>query len=73
MKPVKDETNDVLESAAVEGAKRMMAYFAYQGSEPSYYNKAKIGAAACSGFTRMRASETNRIAVEAQIAREAKK
>jgi hypothetical protein len=63
VKPVKDETLDVVEEAAREGAKQILAYFKYQGDNPTYYNKGKLGAIAISGFGRVRASETNRMAM----------
>jgi hypothetical protein len=69
MKPVKDETLDILEKTAVEGAKQILAAFAYQGSDQRYRDNAKIGASAISGFARVRASESNREAIELQVAR----
>lgn len=55
---------DDLEETARCGAKAVRAFFAYMGDNPTYFQKARIGAAAISGFTRARASETNRLAVE---------
>jgi len=64
MKAISDGKLDVFEDVALEGAKQIKAYFAYQGSEPRYLNKARVGATAISAYARMRASETNRMAVE---------
>lgn len=66
MKPISDKTLDTMEDVALEGAKQLKAYFAYQGDNPVYFNKGKLGAAAISAYSRIRASETNRIAVELQ-------
>lgn len=70
MKPVSDSTMDVFEDVAVEGAKQLKALFAYQGENPVYFNKGKLGAAAIGAYARVRASETNRMAVEQQAKRQ---
>lgn len=64
MKPVKDETLDEMEQTAVESARAIRAYLAYQGDNQTYRDKARVGAAAISSFARARASETNRIGIE---------
>lgn len=64
MKPISDKSLDVFEETALEGAKKLRAFFAYEGENPSYFQKARLGAVAISGFARIRASETNRLAVE---------
>jgi hypothetical protein len=73
MKPISDKLIDALEEVAVEGVKQIKALFAYQGEDRRYFEKAKVAASTISGYARIRASETNRAAVEAQAARDAKK
>lgn len=51
---------DEAEEVALEGLKAMKAYLAYQGENKDYLQKAKIGAAAATAFTRHYASITNR-------------
>ena len=64
MKEITDGKLELFEDVALEGAKQIKAYFSYQGSEPKYREKARVGATAISAYARMRASETNRMAVE---------
>lgn len=72
MKPINDKLLDAMEDAALESVKQIKALFVYQGDDRRYYEKAKVAASTISGYARMRASETNRIAVEAQAVRDAK-
>lgn len=69
MKAISEKAIESFEETALEGAKQLRAYFAYQGDNPVYFNKAKLGAAAVSAYSRVRASETNRMAVELQAKR----
>lgn len=69
MKALSDKTIDTFEEVALEGAKQLRAFFAYQGENPQYHHRAKLGAAAVSAYSRIRASETNRMAVELQAKR----
>ena len=69
MRPITDNTLDTFEEVALEGAKRLMAYFAYEGDNPQYRDKARAGATAISAYARMRASESNRMAVEVMVGR----
>jgi hypothetical protein len=71
MKALKDETLDVLEDVAHEGAKQIKAFFIYQGDNPNYFNKARLGAVAISALGRVRASETNRMIVERKARKDA--
>lgn len=64
MKPIADATVAEFEEVALMGVKALRAFFAYQGKEASYFQKARLGAAAISAYARIRASETNRMAVE---------
>lgn len=72
MKPIDDGTMDEMESLAMEGAKQLRAFFAYQGSQQTYFQKARVGAMVISAFARLRASETNRLAVELAAKKAAK-
>ena len=69
MRPIEDKTIQELEELALEGAKQIRAFFTYEGSDLRYLQKAKLGAAAIGGYSRVRASETNRLAVELASAR----
>lgn len=64
MKPISDNAIDEFEETARLGAKAMRAYLAYLGDDKKYLDKAKVGAAAVSGYARIRASESNRMSVE---------
>lgn len=64
MKSLSDAKLEIFEDAAIEGAKRLKAYLVYEGDQPRYKDKAKVGAAAVGAYARIRASETNRMAVE---------
>lgn len=64
MKAISEKAIDVLEEVALEGAKQLKAFFVYQGDNPNYFKKAKLGAVAISGYARIRQSETGRMAVE---------
>lgn len=64
MKPVSDDAMEQFESVALEGLKKLREYFKYEGSTPGVYQKAKVAATAIAAYTRLRASESNRMAVE---------
>lgn len=73
MRAISEKVLDEFEDVALQGAKEIKKFFTYQGkSDPQYLQKAKIGAAAIAAYGRMRASESNRMAVELMIEREAK-
>lgn len=69
MKEIRADRLETLEALAMEGAKQIKAFFAYQGEDRTYLQKAKLGAAVITGYSRLRASETNRMAVELASAR----
>lgn len=71
MRAIRDEAMDQFEDVALEGVRQLKAFFAYQGDNPRYFQKARLGAAAISGYSRIRASETNRMAVEHAANRQA--
>jgi hypothetical protein len=52
------------ESLAMESIKQVRAFFTYQGSEGRYFQKARLACGAIGAYARIRASETNRMAVE---------
>ena len=72
MKPVSDKTIETLEATALEGCKHIHAYFAYEGDNTKYFNKAKVGVAVIGGYGRILGSETNRMQVELIAGRQAK-
>jgi len=73
MRAISDKTLDEFETTAIEGAKRIRAFFAYEGTtNKTYMDKAKIGAVVIGGYARLRASETNRMSIEAAAAKKVK-
>jgi hypothetical protein len=73
MKAVKDATLEVLEDTAAAGAKQLSAYFTYQGNNPDFLKKAKLGVAIISGYARVRATENGRMAVELAVGKAARR
>lgn len=77
MKPVDERRLEALESTIEPAVKAIKEYLAYEGTNPTFQNKAKASVGVISAYARMRASETNRIQVElianrvdSQVARE---
>jgi hypothetical protein len=64
MKPLNDAFLTDLEKEAREWVKELSALRTYQGSDSSYMNKGKLAVALIGGLARMRASESNRMAIE---------
>ena len=64
MRAVKNETLDELEEMALASAKAIRAYLTYQGTNKDYEKKARVATAGISSYSRLRASETNREAIE---------
>lgn len=64
MKPIADERIEALEDLAIESIAHIRAFFKYQGKDPIYLQKAKQAATVIGTYGRIRASETNRMAVE---------
>lgn len=63
MKAVGDKLMDDFEEAAVRGVDAIKRYFAYLGNDPEYFKRAKVGAMTVSAYARLRATETNRMAL----------
>lgn len=70
MKPVSDNFLKESEELATESIKAMRAFLVYQGSDPVRYHKAKIASVGLTNYVRLRATETNRVAVEQVTARQ---
>jgi hypothetical protein len=70
MKPVRDEVLEHLEETALECSKAIRAYLTYQGENRAYEHKARVAATHIGGWAKVRASETNRIGIEAAFARQ---
>lgn len=64
MKEVSDQTIEQFEEAALEGLKKLREFFKYEGDNPRYFQRAKVAASTIAAYTRLRASESNRLAVE---------
>jgi hypothetical protein len=73
MKAVKDSTVNELEEVALMGCKAIRAYLVYQGDNKQYHDKAKVGSMAVTSYTRLRATEANRMALEMMASRQAQK
>lgn len=69
MRELSDAKLEAFEDGAFDGLKQIKAFFAYQGTDSVYERKAKVGATIISAYARMRASETNRMAVELMMDR----
>ena len=66
MKPIKDDRIEELEDVAMESVAQLRAFFKYQGNDQRYLQKAKLATGMIGAYARLRASETNRMAVELQ-------
>jgi len=64
VKEISDGRVAQFEDLAVDSIKEIRALFAYKGEQPIYLQKAKVACAVISAYARIRASETNRMAVE---------
>jgi hypothetical protein len=65
IKDIKASRLATLEEVALEDSvKQIRAFFIYRGSDSGYFQRARVGAAVISSFARIRASETNRMALE---------
>lgn len=71
MKPISDVKIEDFEDLAIESVKQLRAYFKYEGTNPIFFNKARLASGAISAYARIRASETNRMAVELASRRKA--
>lgn len=68
MKPIRESTLDQMEDLAVKGMNRISEFLDDEAASDLKFRKAKLGATTISAFSRTRASESNRMAVE--LARE---
>ena len=64
MKPISEKFLDQAEDVASIGLDAMRAFLTYQGENPIYQAKAKVGVAAYTAYSRLRATETNRAQIE---------
>ena len=69
MKPISDHAIEVLEEVALDGAAQIKAFFAHDGTDAAFLQKAKLGAVAISGYARVRQSETGRMMVAVAMKR----
>lgn len=63
LRQVPSQVEEAFEEGALEGLKRIRAFFTYQGNDQSYFQKARMGAATISAYGRIVASVTNREAL----------
>ncbi len=64
MREISEKVIDDFEGVAVMGSQALREFFTYQGTDSKFFQKARLGAAAISAYARIRASETNRMAIE---------
>ena len=64
MQPLSDALLTELEDEARAWVSELRALRTYQGKDQRYYQKVKIAVGIISGLARMRASESNRMAIE---------
>lgn len=69
MRAVRDDRIEEFEDAAMEALKHIRAFFKYEGTNQTYVQKAKVANGVIGAYARLRASETNRMAVELQAGR----
>lgn len=70
MKPIPDARMDDLEDLTMESAKKLREFFRYEGEHPRYFNKARLATGMIGAYARLRASETNRMAIELAVSRQ---
>jgi hypothetical protein len=71
VKPISDDLLDALETEATAWVKELSALRTYQGEDKRYYAKGKLAVGIISSLARMRASESNRMAIELAAGRTA--
>jgi hypothetical protein len=54
---------DKAEALGMEGMDRMQAFFDYEGNDPKIFQKARLGFGAASSYSRLYATQTNRMAI----------
>jgi hypothetical protein len=54
---------DAAEALGMEGMRQMQAFFDYEGNDPKFFQKARLGAAASSSYSRLYATQTNRMQI----------
>jgi hypothetical protein len=74
MKAIPSGRMDSLETVSlVEGTKQISEYFRNKRPNRESFERARLGAAVISGYARLRASETNRMAVELSARRDGRR
>lgn len=69
MRAISDARMEDFEGLALESVKQLRAFYTYSGSDARYFQKARLATGAIGAYARIRASETNRMAVEMQVER----
>jgi hypothetical protein len=59
MAKIKQTVIDEYEDAALKGLKAIKDFLAYQGDNPMYFKKARVGAVPVSSYTKLRGTEAN--------------
>jgi len=59
-----ESVTEALGEGALEGLKHLRAYLTYQGENPTYYKKAKVGGVLVASYVKAEATRTNRMAIE---------
>jgi hypothetical protein len=63
-RPIADAEMEDYAETAREGLAQIRAFFKYQGKDPVFEKKAKVGVGAIGAYSRLWASQTNRMGVE---------
>lgn len=59
-----DQAIDLLGDGVPDALKHLRAFLAYEGDNPIYYKKAKVGGVILGSYVKAEATKTNRMAVE---------
>jgi hypothetical protein len=67
---VKQAYMDEAEALAMEGMRQIRAFFEYDGKDGTYFQRARLGAVTIGAYSRLYATQTNRMALLAAAKRE---
>jgi hypothetical protein len=59
-----DKAIDALAAVVPDSVEHVKAFLAYQGDNPTYYQKAKVAGGVIGAYVKAEATKTNRMAVE---------
>lgn len=59
MAEISKKVIDAYEEAALKGLEAIREFLAYQGSNPDYFKRARVGAVPVSSYTKLRGTQAN--------------